>query len=123
MSVEKVAAKVPDVEIEVVGAPAEPVEDTRSHWEKQGYLSDIASVMEGLEESPEQFLLPSSIRAIIETVANAKTVSDFDRYNDTELQRLIDTMRNEVPQIENRVRDLVDRIGRAESALVDVDFI
>lgn len=110
--------------VTVSEAPQEPVvEDTRSEWEKQGYLSEIASVIEGLETSKEQFLLPANIRTIIETVNNAKSVEDFDRYTDNELQGLVDSMRHDVPSIENRVREMMDKIHRAQTALVDVDFI
>lgn len=116
--------KRPEAEIEVVTAPVEPVaEDTRTSWEKQGYLEDIALVAQGFEESREQFLLPARVRTIIETVNNAKIVSDFDRYTNEEIQDLIDSMRHEVPQIESRVRDFIGKIERAQTAVVDVDFI
>lgn len=107
---------------EAVSAPQEP-EDDRNDWEKQGYLREIALVAESFENSRETFLLPNRIRNAIETVSNAKTVGDFERFSNEELEDFIGALRRDLPNVERRVFDLVRKIDRAQIAAFEVDFI
>ena len=107
---------------EAVPAPQEP-EDNRNDWEKQGYLREIALVAEGFESSRETFLLPNRIRQVIETVSNAKTVGDFERFTNEELNEFVITLRRDLPNVERQVFDLVTKIDRVQTAAFEVDFI
>jgi hypothetical protein len=117
-----------DVEVEVVRSQGEQAPEApavpKSYWEENGFLDEIAKVCVNLEGEREQFLFPAEIRQIIETINNAQSVTDFDRYNDAELQEFINTLRRRVPQVEREVVTFINQLTRARSVAVDtVDFI
>lgn len=112
------------VEVEVVrNEPAQP-EEPQNYWEANGFLKEIARVCTDLEEERERFLFSAEIRRIIETINNAQTIEDFDRYTDGQLQEFVSTLRNRVPQVEREVVGFINQLTRARSVQVDsVDFI
>lgn len=112
----------PTVEVEVV-RNQEP-EEPKNFWEEQGFIKEIARVCTDLEGEREQFLFSANIRQIIETISNARTVEDFDRYSDAQIQEFIQTLRDSVPRIEREMMAFVSQLTRARAVQVDtVDFI
>lgn len=112
----------PTVEVEVV-RNQEP-EEPKNFWEEQGFIKEIARVCTDLEGEREQFLFSANTRQIIETISNARTVEDFDRYSDTQILEFIHTLRESVPRIEREMMAFVSQLTRARAVQVDtVDFI
>lgn len=104
-------------------APKVP-EVRKDHWQENGFLKDNARICSDLEGESEQFLFPAEVRQLIETINNALTVDDFDRYSETEIVDFINTLRRRVPQIEREVTTFIGQITRARAVIVDsVDYI
>lgn len=108
-----------EVEVEVVKQ-----EEPADYWQANGFLPDIARICNDLEGEREQFMLPANVRQIIETINNAQTVQDFNRYNDSQLQDFRQQILRRLPEAERNVVGLVSQLTRARTVVVDsIDFI
>lgn len=114
-----------EVEVEVVRAQEHVVpEIPKTYWEEQNFLPDIARVCSDLESEREKFLFNAELRQLIETVINAKSVEDFDRYTVDELFSFATNIRHQVPQVEREVLNFINQISRARVVSIDnIDFI
>lgn len=116
--VTKEGKKVEVVEAKVVQ------EEPKDFWVANGFLPEIARVINDLEGERERFLLPSDLRRIIETTLNARTVEDFNRYSDDEIRGFKDTIMSRMPNIEREVVSFISQLTRARSVVVEsIDFI
>lgn len=116
------------VEVEVVrkeeSQQAKPAEPEKSYWEVNGFVKEIARICSDLEGEREQFLFNARTRQLIDTVLNAKTVEDFDRYSRDQINEFIQILRNDVPRVEREVVSFINQLTRARAVQVDtVDYI
>lgn len=108
---------------ELTPAPEEP---EKSVWiTEDGFLPELAMVCDGLEGLNEEHMLPASIRQIVDSIENARTVEDFAQYDNDQLNNFTRQLRDTIPRIEREVIQFVNQVGRARSVAVasDVDFI
>lgn len=97
-----------------------------SVWVREdGFLPELALVCDGLTALGEEHMLPASIRQIVDSIENARTVEDFAQYDNEQLQNFTRQLRDTIPRIEREVIQFVSQMGRARSVAVasDVDFI
>jgi hypothetical protein len=120
--------EMPDVDLDsprsAVEVEVQRASEPQDFWVDKGFLPDIARICSDLEGEREQFLLPTSLRQIIETINNARTVDDFARYNDAQLADYKNNILRRLPEVERQVVGFVSQLTRARTVAVEsIDFI
>lgn len=116
----------PDLEIERAEVEVEVVrqEEPADYWQASGFVPDIARICNDLEGERERFMLPSDVRQVIETINNAQSCQDFNRFSDSELQDFKQKILRRLPEAERNVISLVNQLTRARTVAVEsIDFI
>jgi hypothetical protein len=101
----------------------QPVSALKTEWEERDFLKELGNVCAGLEGLEEGHIFSANIRQAIDTIANLESVEDFSMYSNEDLDQLVHTLRQEVPQIERDIMQFVNQISRTRSVAFEVDFI
>jgi hypothetical protein len=107
----------------VVEGPQEVIPPPQDHWQQAGFIDSLRNVAMHLETVKSGYLLSPAIRTMVSRVLGAQRIEEFDDLNDRDIMVYVETFRNQLPQVQQKVNEFIELASSVRPMAVDVDFI
>lgn len=97
-----------------VAAPADPYEN---------YSPGMKKLVGHLQSVRETHVLSVETRNLIDLAERGQVATDFDSFSDSQLQGFVDTLRNQLPRVNQEMRDFMSKVASAKAIIIESDFI